>query len=84
MPRVKVSDISLYYEVHGNGEALALIMGLGGGLPWLFPQVAAFDLDVDAAARRLSGQRDRLLSGAERLSLRTRGRHAANRRAGFA
>jgi len=42
MPRVKVSDISLYYEVHGNGEALALIMGLGGGLPWLFPQVQAF------------------------------------------
>lgn len=30
MPRVKVGDISLYYEVHGRGDSLALIMGLGG------------------------------------------------------
>jgi len=27
MLTVKVGDISLYYEVHGDGEALVLIMG---------------------------------------------------------
>lgn len=42
MPRVKVSDISLYYEVHGHGETIAMIMGLGGGLPWVFRQVQDF------------------------------------------
>ncbi len=30
MPKVKVGDINIYYEVHGKGESLVLIMGLGG------------------------------------------------------
>jgi 3-oxoadipate enol-lactonase len=30
MPKIKVNDINMYYEVHGNGEPLLLIMGLGG------------------------------------------------------
>lgn len=30
MPEVKVNDISMNYEVHGEGEPLILIMGLGG------------------------------------------------------
>jgi pimeloyl-ACP methyl ester carboxylesterase len=29
MPAVQVNDIQMYYEVHGEGEPLALIMGLG-------------------------------------------------------
>ena len=29
MPTVKVNDISLYYEIHGKGEPLVLVMGLG-------------------------------------------------------
>ncbi|MCJ7509284.1 MAG: alpha/beta hydrolase [Dehalococcoidia bacterium] len=29
MPEVRVNDIQLYYEVHGQGEPLVLIMGLG-------------------------------------------------------
>ena len=29
MPTAKVSDIQVYYEVHGSGEPLLLIMGLG-------------------------------------------------------
>ena len=28
MPTVKVNDISVYYEIHGEGEPLVLIMGL--------------------------------------------------------
>jgi pimeloyl-ACP methyl ester carboxylesterase len=30
MPTTKVGDISIYYEIHGKGEPLLLIMGYGG------------------------------------------------------
>jgi 3-oxoadipate enol-lactonase len=30
MPTVKIGDISIYYEIHGEGEALVLIQGFGG------------------------------------------------------
>ncbi len=52
MPRVKVGDINIYYEIHGEGMPLVLIMGLGGNttrwfhiLPVLSQefQVIAFD-----------------------------------------
>ena len=37
MPTVKVGDINMYYEVHGKGEPLLLIMGLGSDLTgWMF------------------------------------------------
>ncbi len=37
MPKIKVGDISIYYEVHGEGEPLLLIMGLGRDLTaWMF------------------------------------------------
>ena len=29
MPYVKVNDIQMYYEIHGDGEPLVLIVGLG-------------------------------------------------------
>jgi len=29
MPQVKVNDIQVYYEVHGEGFPLIMIMGLG-------------------------------------------------------
>jgi 3-oxoadipate enol-lactonase len=29
MPKVKVGDINMYYEIHGSGEPLAFISGLG-------------------------------------------------------
>src|SRR5256712_1396983 len=29
MPSVKVNDIQMYYEIHGDGEPLVLIVGLG-------------------------------------------------------
>jgi hypothetical protein len=29
MPYVKVNDIHMYYEIHGDGEPLVLIVGLG-------------------------------------------------------
>ncbi|MDR9458607.1 MAG: alpha/beta hydrolase [Dehalococcoidia bacterium] len=52
MPTVKVGDINIYYEVHGDGEPLLLIMGLGSDMTsWIFQipefsrkyQVIAFD-----------------------------------------
>jgi len=38
MPTVKVGDINMYYEIHGKGEPLLLIMGLGSDLTigWMF------------------------------------------------
>lgn len=30
MPVTRVNDIDMYYEIHGDGEPLVLIMGLGG------------------------------------------------------
>lgn len=29
MPTVKVRDINMYYEIHGEGQPLVLIAGLG-------------------------------------------------------
>jgi len=39
MPNVKVKDINLYYEIHGQGEPLVLIMGLRRNAEWWFRQV---------------------------------------------
>ena len=39
MPTVKVGDINIYYEVHGEGEALVLIMGYGGSSGQWFRQI---------------------------------------------
>lgn len=42
MPRVRVGDIEIYHEIHGQGEPLLLIMGLGSDLAgWMF-QVLEF------------------------------------------
>ena len=42
MPIVKVQDIDMYYEVHGEGEPLVMIMGLGGGSSLWWQQVETF------------------------------------------
>lgn len=34
MPIVKVRDMEMFYEEHGTGDPLLLIMGLGGNLDW--------------------------------------------------
>ena len=34
MPKVKVNDIQIYYEVHGEGFPLIMIMGLSGSTDW--------------------------------------------------
>ena len=42
MPRIKVGDIHLYCEIHGEGETLVLIPGFRAGLWMWFEQVEAF------------------------------------------
>jgi pimeloyl-ACP methyl ester carboxylesterase len=39
MPKVKVNDIQIYYEVHGKGFPLLMIMGLGANLDWWDPRM---------------------------------------------
>ena len=39
MPTVTVSDVSIYYETHGEGEPLVLIMGYGGSSGQWFSQI---------------------------------------------
>ncbi|MFX1298240.1 MAG: alpha/beta fold hydrolase [Promethearchaeota archaeon] len=34
MPKVKVNDINIYYEIHGEGFPLVMIMGLSGNIYW--------------------------------------------------
>lgn len=37
MPRARVGDVELYYEEHGSGDPLLLVMGLGADLNgWMF------------------------------------------------
>jgi 3-oxoadipate enol-lactonase len=50
VPKSNVGDINIYYEVHGDGETVALVMGLGGGLPWLFQQVTALSKQYQVVA----------------------------------
>lgn len=42
MPKVKVGDINMYYEVHGEGEPLVFIVGLGVGISSAFLDIPAF------------------------------------------
>jgi 3-oxoadipate enol-lactonase len=39
MPRVKVGDINMYYEIHGEGEPLVMIVGVGGNLTRWFRNI---------------------------------------------
>ena len=42
MPKVKVGDINIHYEIHGEGEPLILIAGHGLDLSSWTPQIPAF------------------------------------------
>jgi pimeloyl-ACP methyl ester carboxylesterase len=42
MPTININNADFYYEIHGDGEPLILIPGLGTGLWLWFKQVPAF------------------------------------------
>jgi pimeloyl-ACP methyl ester carboxylesterase len=59
--KVKVNDIQLYYEVHGRGEPLVLIMGLGANTRGWDMQIPVFSREFQVVAfdNRGSGRSDK-------------------------
>ena len=58
MPTIHVNDIEMYYEIHGEGEPLVLIVGLGtdlsewdGIIGWLAKKYRVFAFDNRGAGR---------------------------------
>jgi hypothetical protein len=39
LPKVKVGDTDVYYEVHGDGIPLVMIMGLSPNIDWWDPRL---------------------------------------------
>ena len=61
MPTVKVGDISVYYEVHGEGEPLVLIMGYGHNSGHWFSQIPGLSQEYGVIAfdNRGTGRSDK-------------------------
>ena len=61
MATVKVGDISIYYEIHGQGEALVLIMGYGGNSEGWFHQIPGLSREYRVVAfdNRGTGRSDK-------------------------
>lgn len=47
MPKIKVKDINIYYEIRGQGAPLVMIMGLGANIDWWDPRL------INALSRKL-------------------------------
>lgn len=60
MPKVKVGDINIYYEIHGEGEPLVLIQGLMGNSDLWWQEIPAFakEYQVIVFDNRGAGQTD--------------------------
>ncbi len=41
MPKQKVNGIEMYYEIHGEGYPLVMIMGLRRNIEWWYRQIPA-------------------------------------------
>jgi len=62
VPYARANDVNLYYEIHGDGPPLALIMGLGGNLAMWDPELIdglAQHFRVIAFENRGSGRSDK-------------------------
>lgn len=61
MPRVKVGDIDIHYELHGDGEAIVLISGYGGSSEGWLRQIPdlSHQYCVVAFDNRGTGQSDK-------------------------
>jgi pimeloyl-ACP methyl ester carboxylesterase len=61
MPTVRVGGINIYYEVHGKGEALVLIMGYTADTAWWFRELPVFSRQYRVVAfdNRGAGQSDK-------------------------
>lgn len=58
MPRVKINDVEINYEVNGTGEPLVLIHGLGGSLKMWVRQIPAFSKHFRTIAYDCRGHGD--------------------------
>jgi pimeloyl-ACP methyl ester carboxylesterase len=60
MPKVKVGDINMYYEVHGNGEPFVMICGQGGSTQDFAPLIPVYSREFKLVLfdNRGSGQTD--------------------------
>jgi len=61
MARVNVNSCELYYEVHGQGDSLVLIMGLRRNVEWWYRQIPALShhFQVIAFDNRGAGRSDK-------------------------
>jgi 3-oxoadipate enol-lactonase len=61
MPKVKVGDINIYYEIHGEGEPLIMINGAGGTVEWIrrFIPIYSREYRLVVFDNRGAGQTDR-------------------------
>ena len=61
MPTAKVGDINIYYEIHGKGEPLVMIMGGGGSVEWFYRDIPVFsrEFKVIVFDNRGSGRSDK-------------------------
>ena len=61
MPTVKVGDINIYYEIHGEGETLVLIMGIGGSIGSWFRAIPVLSREYRVVAfdNRGTGRSDK-------------------------
>jgi len=39
MPKININDCNIYYEIHGQGAPLVLIMGLRRNVEWWYRQI---------------------------------------------
>ena len=60
MPKVKVNDINMYYEIHGKGEPLVLLQGMGVEMTSTYNTITEFakNYNVIALDNRGSGRTD--------------------------
>lgn len=58
MPRVKINDVEIKYEINGTGEPLVLIHGLGSSLKMWFRQTPAFSKHCKTIAYDCRGHGD--------------------------
>ncbi len=61
MPILRVGDINLYYETHGSGDPLVLIMGLRRNAEWWYQQIPTLSrqFQVIAFDNRGAGRSDK-------------------------
>ena len=61
MPKVKVGDVNIYYEIHGEGEPLLLIMGYAASSGQWFRQIPGLSREYRVVAfdNRGTGQSDK-------------------------